>query len=678
MPLSNLNQEQLSAAMAPLGHNLIIASAGTGKTSTIVGRIAHLLKQGIKPSKILLLTFTNKAAGEMVARLGNFFPSNIIKEIQSGTFHAISYKWLKASGFHIALKQPSELKTLFRSIYEKRAFKRLGHQTEPFSATFLYEQYNLYQNITLDTFDIWFEEKYPEHKVLIDIYMNIIDEFEDVKNEYGFVSFNDLLLKLREYIKENHIEIDEILVDEYQDTNTLQGALIDELKSKSLFCVGDYDQSIYAFNGANIENISTFTTRYKNANLFTLKKNYRSTASILSLANKVIEKNERIYPKSLEVERIGENIAPKLLIYDELFEQYQSISTTIKNNSTPYENIAVIFRNNSSADGIEASLRDLNVPSKRKGGTSFFDSKEIKFLLDLLSLIVNQKDMMAFIHIFEYAKGVGSALSKELFICLNYFGEGNLTKGLLSPAYNDLPKLNPNKNVQLGLFDDDLEIGSLSRFSSMNISTHIKKHPILKHPRLTRDGVEFLDYYYKFISNINKTQNSAYILKNAISSDLYKYLIDLLSTNRAKLKTGEIDIKRKDDSTDRIKRKAGILFELSKKYKNLTKFINAMILGGGELSEGEGVNLLTVHASKGLEFEEVFVIDLMEGRFPNRKLASKAGGEEEERRLFYVAVTRARDKLYLSLSKYDKIKKTSFTPSIFLCEANMLKEAECK
>jgi len=206
MPLSNLNKEQLSAVMAPLGHNLIIASAGTGKTSTIVGRIAHLLKQGVKPSKILLLTFTNKAAGEMVSRLGNFFPSHLIKEIQSGTFHAISYKWLKDSGFNIALKQPSELKTLFRSIYEKRAFNRLGHQTEPFSATFLYEQYNLYQNITLDTFDIWFEEKYPEHKPLIDIYMNIIDEFEDVKNEYGFVSFNDLLLKLLEYLKNNNTE----------------------------------------------------------------------------------------------------------------------------------------------------------------------------------------------------------------------------------------------------------------------------------------------------------------------------------------------------------------------------------------------------------------------------------------------------------------------------------------
>jgi len=678
MALSNLNQEQLSAAIAPLGHNLIIASAGTGKTSTIVGRIAHLLKNGVKPSKILLLTFTNKAAGEMVARLENFFPSHLIKEIQSGTFHAISYKWLKASGFTISLKQPSELKTLFRSIYEKRAFSRLNHTTEPFSATFLYDQYNLYQNITLDSFDIWFEEKYPEHKLLIDIYMDIIDEFESVKREYGFVSFNDLLLKLREHIKSNQIDIDEILVDEYQDTNTLQGALIDELNSKSLFCVGDYDQSIYAFNGANIENISTFTTRYKNANLFTLKKNYRSTASILSLANKVIEKNERIYPKSLEVGRVGENIPPKLLIYEELFEQYKSISNTIQNSPTSYENTAVIFRNNSSADGIEATLRELNIPCRRKGGTSFFDSKEIKFLLDLLSLIVNQKDMMAFIHIFEYAKGVGSALSKELFVCLNHFGDGNLTRGLLNPAYNNLPKLNPNKNVQLGLFDDDLEIGSISRFKNMDISAHIRKHPILKHPRLTRDGVKFLDYYYRFISSINPNQHPSHILRGAISSNLYRYIIEFLSTNRAKLKTGEVDLKRKDESKDRIKIKAELLLNLSKPYKDLTKFINAMILGGGELSEGEGVNLLTVHASKGLEFESVFVIDLMDGRFPNRKLASKAGGEEEERRLFYVAVTRARDRLYLSLSKYDKIKKITFTPSIFLCEANMLKEDDCK
>jgi len=369
LPLSSLNDEQRSAATAPLGHNLIIASAGTGKTSTIVGRIAHLLNSGINPSSILLLTFTNKAAGEMITRLERYFDKKIISQIQSGTFHAVSYRWLKEIRPNLALKQPSELKTLFRSIYEKRNFERMNLPISPFSAIHLYEQYSLYQNASLETFDVWFLKKYPEHELLIDVYLDISHEFEAEKLNYGFASFNDLLLQMKEYLKENTITFDEVLVDEYQDTNTLQSALIDTIKPKSLFCVGDYDQSIYAFNGANIENIATYSKRYKNAKVFTLKTNYRSTAPILSLANRVIERNERIYPKKLEVSRQVKSMPPKLLMYKDLFEQYQSIAQNIKKTHTPNDEIAVIFRNNASADGVEASLREYGIPCKRKGGT---------------------------------------------------------------------------------------------------------------------------------------------------------------------------------------------------------------------------------------------------------------------------------------------------------------------
>jgi len=677
MPLSNLNTEQLNAATTHLGANLVIASAGTGKTSTIVGRIAYLLNSGVDPSKIVLLTFTNKAAGEMVARLKKFFPSELISKIESGTFHAIGYRWLKSAYPDISLKQPTELRTLFRSIYEKRAFKRLGLPIEPFSAQHLYDQYNLYQNATLESFEQWFGTKYEEHKILIDIYLGIIDEYEATKDEYGFLSFNDLLIKTREYVKNVRPDITEILVDEYQDTNTLQSALIDDLDSKSLFCVGDYDQSIYAFNGANIENISTFDKRYQSATIHTLTKNYRSSGAILSLANRVIEYNERIYPKKLEVVRQGEFSKPKLLIYDELFAQYQSIAAMINDRPTPYKDIAVIFRNNSSADGIEASLRELNIPSKRKGGTSFFESKEIKFLLDLLALINNPKDMMAFIHIFEYAKNVGSALAKEFFISMIHFGKGSLTTGLLEPLETELPKLNPTKNVQLGLFDDDLEIGSQARFSHMDIYDSIKRHPLLKHPRITPEGVTFLNYFYEFMMQVDASTRPAITLRKAISSRLYQYVVDILATARGKLKNGEIDQEKKAQSKERIERKAKLLLDLSKPYQELSRFINAMILGGNELSEGDGVNLLTVHASKGLEFKDVYVVDLMDGRFPNRKLAAKSSSDlDEERRLFYVALTRAKDNLFLSLAKYDKLKDIDFEPSIFLYEAKMIKKKQ--
>ncbi len=674
MPLSNLNEEQLRAATAPSGQNLIIASAGTGKTSTIVGRIVHLLREGTAPEKILLLTFTNKAAGEMIARLGAFFPKSTLDRIESGTFHAVCYRWLKKSTPQLSLKQPGELKTLFRSIYEKRHFARLGYDIEPFSSTYLYEMYSLYQNASLETFDSWFLELYPDHEPLIDIYLDICEEFERTKAEYGFVSFNDLLLHTKKYVSENPILFDEILVDEYQDTNTLQGALIDGLKSESLFCVGDYDQSIYAFNGANIENIATFATRYPKARVFTLKTNYRSVAPILSLANRVIERNERIYPKKLEVGRVGDAYPPKLLVYDELFSQYQSIAKQIKKSHLPNEQIAVIFRNNSSADGIEASLRELGLPCKRKGGNSFFEAKEVKFLLDLLSLMVNTKDMMAFIHIFEYGKGVGSALSKEFFQCLIHFGRGDLLRGLLHPEVFDLPKLNPNKNMQLGLFDDDLEIGSISRFKAIPMAEHIRAHPLLKHPKLGQEGLKFFVSYHDFMHSVQQSRIPKTILAHAINSSLYEEIVDQLSSQRARLKTGEIDQEKKAQSKERILRKARLLLDLSSHYKELDRFVNAMILGGGELSEGEGVNLLTVHASKGLEFSEVFVVDLMDGRFPNHKLMNRSGGAlEEERRLFYVAVTRAKDRLSLSYAKYDRVKKIDFKPSPFLYEAGLLK-----
>ena len=670
MPLTTLNAEQLSAATAKLGHNLIIASAGTGKTSTIVGRIGHLLRNGVEPSKILLLTFTNKAAGEMIARLEKYFPKKVVSQIESGTFHAVSYRWLKELYPNLALKQPAELKTLFRSIYEKRNFARMNLPQSPFSATHLYDMYSLYQNASLESFDVWFLEKYPEHEVLMDAYMGIAEEFEEEKKEYGFASFNDLLLRMKSHLDDHTIHFEEVLVDEYQDTNTLQGALIDALKPSSLFCVGDYDQSIYAFNGANIENIATYSKRYKDAEVYTLKTNYRSTAPILSLANRVIERNERIYPKKLEVGRHGKSQAPKLLMYNDLFEQYKSIADSIKHTHTPSDKIAVIFRNNSSADGIEACLREVGIACKRKGGTSFFDAKEIKFLLDLLSLLVNPKDMMAFIHVFEYASGVGSALSKEFFQCFLHFGNGNFMQGVLYPKVNDLPKLNPNKNVQLGLFDDDFEIGSATRFKHLDLASHIYAHPLLKHPKIIQDGVKFFKDFHVLMNKVKDERNPASILRAMISSNLYSGIVEMLATQRGRLKTGELDDKKKDEAKERILRKAKLLLDLSSQYKELSRFINAMILGGGELSEGEGVNLLTVHASKGLEFPEVFVVDLVDGRFPNRKMMSSI---EEERRLFYVAVTRAKDKLYLSLSTYDRVKKMNYKPSQFLHEANLIK-----
>jgi DNA helicase-2/ATP-dependent DNA helicase PcrA len=278
--------------------------------------------------------------------------------------------------------------------------------------------------------------------------------------------------------------------------------------------------------------------------------------------------------------------------------------------------------------------------------------------------------MMAFIHIFEYAGGVGSALSKELFQCFIHFGRGSFMEGVLHPLEKDLPKLNPNKNVQLGLFDDDFEIGSATRFRHMELQNEVYSHPLLKHPKLTQDGVKFFSRFYRLMATIRYETSPANILHTIIASKLYEGIVEMLSRQRGRLKNGEIDEEKKKQAKERIQRKARLLLDLSRQYRELSRFVNAMVLGGGELSEGEGVNLLTVHASKGLEFPEVYVVDLVDGRFPNRRMMSSI---EEERRLFYVAVTRAKDKLYLSLAKYDKVKKVEYKPSQFLHEAGLVK-----
>ncbi|MCP5003874.1 MAG: ATP-dependent helicase [Planctomycetes bacterium] len=678
MPLSLLNQEQLNAATAESGHNIVIASAGTGKTSTIVGRIACLLNSNVAPEEILLLTFTNKAATEMVERLTRFFPKAVTSKIEAGTFHAICYKLLKKHNPGLLLKQQTELKTLFRSIYEKREFKKLNYKIAEYSANYLYDVYSFYQNTELKLgFADWMSEYYPDHEFFCDIYEDIANEYELTKESYGYINFNDLLIKTRDLLSSDiFVNFKEVLVDEYQDTNSLQGSLIDKMNPSSLFCVGDYDQSIFAFNGANINLIGSFSKKFPGSKMFSLKKNYRSTALILSLADRVIKFNDRIYPKELIVVRKDEPISPTLLEFKELFEQYSKISYMIKTHSSRYEDVAVIFRNNSSADGIEASLRELGIPCKRKGGKSFFDAKEVKVLFDIYAFFVNPKDLMAFIHIFEYAKGIGSATAKEIFEALKRLGDGSVYNGIMHP---DTTIKNPFEKrkvyYQLALFDDFVDMEDESNFLHLGLDPKISESPILRHPKFTDDGARFFNDFYLLYKRIQKIKKPVSMVQAISESNIYKFIIDILATRRAMDKNKKVNEDLKERAFVNIRRKVVLIKDLTKNYSDNQRFLNAMVLGSNELTKGEGVNLLTVHASKGLEFKDVYILDLMDGRFPNRKLAAKGGSLEEERRLFYVAVTRARDRLCLSFARSDKVKKLSFQPSLFLYEAGLVKNS---
>lgn len=666
-----LNPEQLKAAKALKGYNLVIASAGTGKTSTIVGRILYLLDNGIKPEEILLLTFTNKASNEMIARVAKYFKSS--SKIEAGTFHAVAYRYLKEHYPNLSLKQPKELKKLLESIVDtKNALT--DDDKKPYTSQHLYALYSLYTNaLKQEDFSAWLSNKNPEHTPYAAFYENILDEFENTKKKHNYIDYNDLLLLFKQAMLERPSPYKEVLCDEFQDTNPLQESILDAINPPSLFCVGDYDQSIYAFNGADISIISNFTQKYKNAQVFTLTKNYRSSKEILDLANQVIQRNERIYPKNLEVVKSGHFNKPALLNYNDNIAQCQDIAKRIVMRKN-FKEVAVIFRNNASADQLEAALRSHNVPSKRKGSASFFESKEVALALDICALIFNPKDIMAAIHVLSHISDIGSNTAKDIHEALMLLGNGDLKLALTHP--NKEAKIYTKKKeiTSMGLFEEIFALENSSRFNSV-IDKAFHSHPVLMHPKISLNGAKTLSDFFILYTKA-PTHSPSALIKHILESAFFQTFKTRLLKERSKNKDGSYNEFKKLQAQKRFNEKMDLLSSLAKNYQNLGRFLNGTLIGSSEATQGEGVNLLSVHASKGLEFKDVYIIDLMEGRFPNYKLMNTGGGIEEERRLFYVAITRAKENLWLSYAKNElreNAKPKEHKPSVFLYEAGLLK-----
>ncbi len=666
-----LNPEQLKAAKALKGYNLVIASAGTGKTSTIVGRILYLLDNGIKPEEILLLTFTNKASNEMIARVAKY--SKLGSKIEAGTFHAVAYRYLKEHYPNLSLKQPKELKKLLESIVDtKNALT--DDDKKPYTSQHLYALYSLYTNaLKQEDFSAWLSNKNPEHTPYATFYENILDEFENTKKKHNYIDYNDLLLLFKQAMLERPSPYKEVLCDEFQDTNPLQESILDAINPPSLFCVGDYDQSIYAFNGADISIISNFTQKYKNAQVFTLTKNYRSSKEILDLANQVIQHNERIYPKNLEVVKSGHFNKPALLNYNDNIAQCQDIAKRIVMRKN-FKEVAVIFRNNASADQLEAALRSHNVPSKRKGSASFFESKEVALALDICALIFNPKDIMAAIHVLSHISDIGSNTAKDIHEALMLLGNGDLKLALTHP--NKEAKIYTKKKeiTSMGLFEEIFALENSSRFNSV-IDKAFHSHPVLMHPKISLNGAKMLSDFFILYTKA-PTHSPSALIKHILESAFFQTFKTRLLKERSKNKDGSYNEFKKLQAQKRFNEKMDLLSSLAKNYQNLGRFLNGTLIGSSEATQGEGVNLLSVHASKGLEFKDVYIIDLMEGRFPNHKLMNTGGGIEEERRLFYVAITRAKENLWLSYAKNElreNAKPKEHKPSVFLYEAGLLK-----
>ncbi|GHQ17244.1 DNA helicase [Helicobacter pylori] len=666
-----LNPEQLKAAKALKGYNLVIASAGTGKTSTIVGRILYLLDNGIKPEEILLLTFTNKASNEMIARVAKYSQSS--SKIEAGTFHAVAYRYLKEYYPNLSLKQPKELKKLLESIVDTKNMLT-DDDKKPYTSQHLYALYSLYTNaLKQEDFSAWLSNKNPEHTPYAAFYENILDEFENTKKKHNYIDYNDLLLLFKQAMLERPSPYKEVLCDEFQDTNPLQESILDAINPPSLFCVGDYDQSIYAFNGADISIISNFTQKYKNAQVFTLTKNYRSSKEILDLANQVIQRNERIYPKNLEVVKSGHFNKPTLLNYNDNITQCQDIAKRIVMRKN-FKEVAVIFRNNASADQLEAALRSHNVPSKRKGSASFFESKEVALALDICALIFNPKDIMAAIHVLSHISDIGSNTAKDIHEALMLLGNGDLKSALIQPDKEAKIYTKKKEITSMGLFEEIFALENSSRFNSV-IDRAFHSHPVLMHPKISLNGAKMLSDFFILYTKA-PTHSPSALIKHILESAFFQTFKTRLLKERSKNKDGSYNEFKKLQAQKRFNEKMDLLSSLAKNYQNLGRFLNGTLIGSNEATQGEGVNLLSVHASKGLEFKDVYIIDLMEGRFPNHKLMNTGGGIEEERRLFYVAITRAKENLWLSYAKNElreNAKPKEHKPSVFLYEAGLLK-----
>ncbi|RDU57492.1 ATP-dependent helicase [Helicobacter sp. MIT 99-5507] len=614
-----LNDEQKRAVEHIDGALLILAGAGSGKTKTLTTRLAYLIDEvGISPTSTLTLTFTNKAASEMKQRALNLIRNKDSAPPLLCTFHRFGLLFLK---FHINRINREPNFILIDTDDKKKIIKNL-HSNLPTS--FLAAEISRFKNDIVLPNDIKEISKNPMHKEIAKIY----EQYNAYLLANNMLDFDDLLLVTYEILDSNPSLASEIsdrykyiMVDEYQDTNDLQYKLLQKLcKEHSNICVvGDDDQSIYSWRGANINNILDFTKQFSDAKVIKLEQNYRSTTQILEVANNLIKNNEkRLGKKLISVTGNGKDVE----ILESIDERIEAlnIARKIKNllrNGAKLEDIAILFRLNALSRALEDGLRKENIPYKLIGAVRFYERAEIKDILSYFRLIINIEDNFSFMRIINRPKrGIGKVTQDRLesFVKAKQI---SILKAI--SKYKDEIGINKKHLDTIeGIFDTINELKEILEHSTMGFLEAFKeKINILDTFNSTEDEVDRkanIDEFYGFFRD--------YILQNPTAS-----LEDFLN---------DIALSSDDD-------------------KNIENAISCM----------------SVHSSKGLEFKYLFIIGLEEGFFP---LIGDTTDIQEERRLGYVAFTRAKSELYVSFAKsrFYKGKRTELQKSRFLAEAGLI------
>lgn len=654
-----LNEEQLAVVTAGDGFCLVLAGAGSGKTRAITYRVAYLLSQGVAPENILLMTFTNKAAKEMISRV-QILTGGEVRLPWSGTFHHIGYRILRKyapvlgykNNFTILDSQDSL--DVFKLCIKGEGIKRTERR---FPSPKVIQSIVSYARNAETTIEDVLDLQHPKWLEISETIVRIASDYDKRKREANAMDFDDLLvntyllfLKSAQLRKKYSEQFQYVMVDEYQDTNKIQASIVRLLGSyhKNILVVGDDAQSIYSFRAADIQNILDFEQHYPQAKVFKLQVNYRSTPDILKVANQVISNNTKQYQK--ELKSVFESFTrPEVHAFADQQEEAEFVAETIlelRDEGVPLQKIAVLFRAAFHSQALEVELTKRDVPYDYRGGVRFFERAHIKDVLAFLRVFNNLEDSVAWSRLLNMQVGIGPAGAGRLIdeIKNNFISpmeidktnfeeeEFNLSEAVAQPT-NILPveKASFEKLRHLGA-----QIGARGQVG----------------------WSDFLQVWQSMEQELEKTP--AQLIRAVLGSKYQEYLENEYGDYRERLQDLEqlaIFAERQPD-LNRFLAEASLQESYATAHSKETEV------------DDEKMVLSTIHQAKGLEWEAVFILNVSAGQFPSERSLREPKGIEEERRLFYVAVTRAKRHLYFTYPLVGSFDSLLQGPSMFIEEVD--------
>lgn len=634
--LAGLNPSQRAAVEHTHGPVMIVAGAGSGKTRVITYRVAHLIRQGVDPFNILVLTFTNKAAKEMRTRITSVVGEEA-RNVWMGTFHSVFAKILRVEAEYIGyprnftIYDTDDSKSLIRAI-----LKEMQLDDKLYNANFVYNRISSAKNNLISA-----GEYSSNEQIQAEDFSNGRGQLGQIYQTYtqrcykaGAMDFDDLLFKtnvlFREYpdvLHKYQHKFKYLMVDEYQDTNFSQYLIVRKLAAinENICVVGDDAQSIYAFRGANIQNILNFEKDYPDLQVFKLEQNYRSTQNIVNAANSIIANNkDQLQKRVFSENEAGEKIKVNRAFSDN--EEGKIVAETIAQERAltggNYRDFAILYRTNAQSRAMEEALRKINIPYKIYGGTSFYQRKEIKDLIAYFRLTFNPNDEEALKRVINYPRrGIGDTTVNRILVAAD---QHQITLwDVISQAVSYLDSRSTGAVDAFAAMIQGFQVVAKDH-SAFDAAMHIAQHSGILKDLYADKSVEGLSRY----ENIQELLNG--IKEFSEREDIAEKGLDVFMQDVALLTNDDKDTDPNADT----------------------------------------VSLMTIHSSKGLEFSHVFIVGLEENLFPSQLSLNSRSELEEERRLFYVAVTRAEKKLFLSYatSRYRWGTLNNCEPSRFLDE----------